>query len=126
MRLINENDYEYRFGTHGPKYLTDSGPKIDMGVVVIGVGEAHPCHKHVKQEESFFVLEGECAVYVDGVRVLIKQGDYLQCAPGEAHMFINESDASFKSVFIKAPYFEVKDSVYIDWKPGQKFVREED
>jgi len=51
MYLTNENDHEYRFGTHGPKYLT-TGPNVDMGVVVITPGEKHPCHKHVKQEES--------------------------------------------------------------------------
>ena len=124
MKLTNENDHEYRFGTHGPKYL-GIGPKVDMGVVVIGVGEQHPCHKHVFQEESFFVLEGECAVYLDGERIVIKEGDYLQCDPGEAHMFINESDASFKSVFIKAPYSETKDSVYIEWEPGQEFIKED-
>ncbi len=122
MRLTNELEHEYRFKTHGPKYLT-KGPKVDIGVVVIGVGESHPCHKHEKQEESFFVLEGECAVYVDGKRVIIKKGDYLQCEPGEAHMFINESDKPFKSVFIKAPHLEEKDSVYIDWEPGREFVK---
>ncbi len=125
MKLTNEKNHEYRFGTHGPKYLTQDGPAIDMGVVVITAGEEHPCHKHIKQEESFYVLEGECAVYIDGERVVIKKGDYLQCEPGEAHMFINESEASFKSVFIKSPYFEEKDSVYIDWKPGLEFKKEE-
>ena len=71
MYLTNENDHEYRFTTHGPKYLT-SGPNVDMGVVVITPGEKHPCHKHVKQEESFLVLEGECSVYLDGKKVVIK------------------------------------------------------
>jgi len=123
LYLTNENEHEYRFETHGPKYLT-KGPSVDMGLVVIGVGEEHPCHKHVNQEESFLVLEGECAVYVDGKRVLIKKGDFLRCDQGEAHLFRNESDTSFKSVFIKAPHFEEKDSVYIDWRPGEKFIKE--
>ena len=122
MYLTNENKHEYRFEDHGPKYLT-KGPKIDMGVVVITPNESHPCHKHVKQEESFLVLEGECSVYVDGKKVVIKKGDYLRCEPGEAHYFINESDKNFKAVFIKAPYFKEKDSVYIDWKPGEKFIK---
>jgi len=122
LYITNENDHEYRFGTRGPKYLT-KGPNVDMGIVVIGVGEEHPCHKHVHQEESFLVLEGECAVYVDGERVLIKQGDYLRCNPGEAHLFKNESDKSFKAVFTKAPHSDTKDSVYIDWKPGDKFIK---
>lgn len=122
MKLTNENEHEYRYGTHGPKYLTQ-GPKVDMGVVVIGVGEEHPCHKHVHQEESFLVLEGQCAVYLDGERIVIKKGDYLQCEPGEAHMFINEFEKPFKSVFIKAPHAIEKDSVYIEWKPGMEFVK---
>ncbi|MDA7848275.1 cupin domain-containing protein [Sulfurospirillum sp.] len=120
MKLTNENEHEYRFGTHGPKYLT-KGPQVDMGVVVIGVGEEHPCHKHERQEESFLVLEGKCAVYLDGKRIVIKKGDYLQCDPGEAHMFVNEFDKPFKSVFIKAPHLQEKDSVYIDWKIGEEF-----
>ena len=124
MKLTNENDHEYRFGTHGPKYLTN-GPMVDMGVVVIGPKEEHPCHKHTKQEESFFVLEGECSVYLDGKKIVLKKGDYLQCDLGESHMFINESKNSFKAVFIKAPHLDYKDSVYIDWKPGQVFVKED-
>lgn len=122
MKLTNENEHEYRFETHGPKYL-GKGPKVDMGVVVIGVGEEHPCHKHERQEESFYVLEGQCAVYLDGKRVVLKKGDYLQCDLGESHMFINEFDKPFKSVFIKAPHLEGKDSVYIDWKPGMDFMK---
>jgi quercetin dioxygenase-like cupin family protein len=122
MYLTNEKDHDYRFGTHGPKYLT-KGPKIDMGVVVITAGESHPCHKHEKQEESFLVIEGECAVWVDGVKVVIKVGDYLRCEPNEAHYFHNESEDDFKAIFIKAPFFEVKDSVYIEWKPGEEFAK---
>jgi quercetin dioxygenase-like cupin family protein len=122
MQLTNENEHEYRFGTHGPKYLAH-GPNVDMGVVVIGVGEQHPCHKHERQEESFFVLEGECAVYLDGVRIVLKKGDYLQCDLGESHLFRNESDAPFKAVFIKAPHLQEKDSVYIDWEPGREFIK---
>jgi quercetin dioxygenase-like cupin family protein len=125
MKLTNENQHQYRFQTHGPKYLTQDGPKVDFGIVVITPGESHPCHKHIKQEESFYVLQGECAVYVDGQKVVIKEGDYLQCEPGEAHLFRNESNKDFKSVFVKSPYFEVKDSVYIDWEPGQPFIKEE-
>ncbi|QFU24109.1 cupin domain-containing protein [Shewanella eurypsychrophilus] len=124
MYLTNESEHDYRFGDYGPKYLTN-GPRVDFGIVVITPGEAHPCHKHVTQEESFLVLEGECTVYVDGEPVLIKEGDYLRCEPGESHQFSNESDSNFKAVFVKAAHCEIKDSVYIDWQPGQPFLKEE-
>jgi quercetin dioxygenase-like cupin family protein len=125
MQLTNENEREYRFGTHGPKYLTDGTSNVDMGIVVITPNEAHPCHKHTQQEESFLALEGECDVWVDGELVVLKAGDYLICSKGEAHYFNNTSDESFKAIFIKAPRLDFKDSVYIDWTPGQEFIKED-
>jgi quercetin dioxygenase-like cupin family protein len=123
MYLTKEDDHEYRFKDHGPKYLT-RGENVDLGIVVITPGEAHPCHKHTKQEESFLALEGVCDVWVDGKRIVLSKGDYLICEQGEAHFFNNTYDEDFKAVFIKAPHLDEKDSVYIEWKPGQTFVKE--
>jgi len=120
MYLTNEREHEYRFGDHGPKYLT-KGKHVDLGVVVITPGEIHPCHRHEHQEESFLALEGECEVWVDGELVVLKAGDYLICEPGEAHYFRNTSAKNFKAVFIKAPHLEFKDSVYVEWEPGEAF-----
>jgi len=122
MYKTNEDLHEYRFGDHGPKYLTNGTTNVDMGVVVITPGESHPCHRHISQEESFLALEGECDVWVEGELVKLKKGDYLQCAPGDAHFFQNTSKENFKAVFIKAPRLEQKDSVYIEWLPGEPFV----
>jgi len=122
MYVTKENEHKYRFGDHGPKYLT-KGDNIDLGVVIITPGESHPCHKHERQEESFLALEGACDVWVDGQLVVLGKGDYLICEPGEAHFFNNTSKEDFKAVFIKAPHLDVKDSVYIEWKPGEVFVK---
>lgn len=123
MYKTNQNKHEYRFGSYGPKYLTDGTTNVDLGVVVITPGESHPCHKHEMQEESFFALEGRCDVWVDGKLVVLEAGDYLVCSPGESHYFHNTSSDNFKSVFVKAPRLTEKDSVYIDWKPGQDFIK---
>lgn len=122
MFLTSESQHEYRFGDHGPKYLT-KGARVDLGIVVITPGEAHPCHKHEHQEESFLALEGSCEVWVDGVLVVLKAGDYLICEPGEAHFFRNTFTEDFKAVFVKAPHRAQKDSVYIDWEPGVPFTK---
>lgn len=118
MYITNENNHEFRFGDHGPKYLTNGTTNVDLGVVVITPGENHPCHAHEHQEESFLGLEGECNVWVNGELVVLKSGDYLSCGPGDSHYFENITDSNFKAVFIKAPRLDFKDSVYIDWKPG--------
>lgn len=124
MILTNESQHEYRYGNHGPKYL-GKGPFTDFGVVIIQPGKEFDTHMHEKQEEAFFALEGECEVYVNGELVRMKQGDYLQCEPGDAHYFRNTSEALFKAVFIKAPHLDHKDSVYINWRPGQEFAKPE-
>jgi len=120
MYLTKESEHAYRFGDHGPKYLTQ-GPNVDLGVVVITPGEHHPCHLHETHEESFLALEGECQVWVNGELTVMKTGDYMICAPCEAHYFENVSDSNFKAVFVKAPHPKEKDSIYIDWKPGQVY-----
>ncbi len=60
-------------------------------------------------------------MWVLGELIVLKAGDYLQCAPGESHYFRNVSDKNFKSVFVKSIHSAEKDSVYIDWKPGQEY-----
>lgn len=125
MYLTKEGDHPYRFGDHGPKYLT-KGENVDLGVVIITPGESHPCHKHERQEESFLALEGTCDVWVDGELVVLRKGDYLICEQGEAHFFNNTSEDDFKAVFIKAPHLKERDSIYIDWRPGERFVKAEE
>lgn len=123
MYLTNEVEHAYRYGDHGPKYLRE-GENIDLGVVIIRPGDQHPCHRHEHQEESFLALEGRCDVWVDGKLVVLHKGDHLICEKGEVHFFENTSEHDFKAIFIKAPHHDEKDSVYIDWRPGDIFIKE--
>jgi mannose-6-phosphate isomerase-like protein (cupin superfamily) len=113
MLKVNEHDSEFRFGDHGPKYLT-KGPNVDIGIVVLKPGQDFPNHYHTTCEEVFYVLEGEIDYYIDSVRVPVKAGDMLQVAPGESHYLINQSEQIFKAVFIKSPHILEKDSVVVD------------
>lgn len=110
---VNEAENEFRFGDHGPKYLT-KGPNVDLGVVVLKPGQDFPNHYHTTCEEIFYVLEGSIDFYIDGVRVPAKTGDMLQVRPNEAHYLINQSQQNFKAVFIKSPHIQEKDSVVVD------------
>ena len=73
MLKANENDFSYRFGDNGPKYLIQ-GPNIDLGLVVIQPGQEFQNHYHTTCEEVFYALEGEIDFYVNNERVPIKQG----------------------------------------------------
>lgn len=113
MKKVHENDFEYRFGDNGPKYLI-KGPNVDIGVVVLKPGQDFPNHYHTTCEEAFYILEGSIDFYINSVRYPVQPGDLIQCRPEDTHYLINNSLENFKAVFIKSPHIAQKDSIVID------------
>ncbi|KUO74543.1 MAG: cupin [Clostridia bacterium BRH_c25] len=111
MFTVHEDDFEYRFGDSGPKYLM-RGPRANFGVVVLKPGQDFSNHFHNLMEENFFILEGEIEFTVNGQKVLCKKGDFIHVEPEETHYLINLSDVVAKAVFCLAPYQE-KDKVEV-------------
>ncbi len=120
---VNEAGIPYRFGDWGPKYLV-KGPRNDVGMVVLKPGQDFPAHYHERVEESFYTLEGEIQMYVDGELIVLKSGDYLQVEPGGMHYVCNTGTVDWKALFIKTP-FEPSDKVDVDWKPGQVWEKKQ-
>jgi quercetin dioxygenase-like cupin family protein len=54
-------------------------------------------------EESFFTMEGEVHLYLNGECHVLKKGDFLRCDPGEVHYVVNKGNVPWKAVFFKAP-----------------------
>jgi quercetin dioxygenase-like cupin family protein len=113
MKKVNENDFEYRFGDNGPKYLLQ-GPNVDIGIVVLKPGQDFPNHYHTTCEEDFYILEGSIDFYINNSKYTAKPGDLIQCRPGDSHYLFNNSSEIFKAVFIKSPHITEKDSVIVD------------
>lgn len=108
----------YRFGDFGPGYVI-RGPRTDFGVVLLRAGDDAGNHYHARIEETFIAVEGECTLWLDGrEKFTIAAGDIFQMEPGDQHYFVNESEADFRAVFIKAPY-DPEDSVQVPWTPGE-------
>lgn len=68
-------------------------------------------HVHRVQEETFYVLEGECEWQVDGQTVHAKPGTYLFLPPGVPHDIRNTSDKPARMIMTVSPpghehYFE--------------------
>ena len=102
MYYTNESRHEYRFGNNGPKYLS-RGPRTDIGVVTLQPGQDFQAHKHKIVEESFFTMEREVHLYLDGECHVLRKGDFLRCDPGEVHYVVNKGSVPWKAVFFKAP-----------------------
>lgn len=77
----------------------------------IPAGFSTGLHVHRVQEETFYVLEGECEWQVDGQRVSAKPGTYLFLPPGVPHDIRNVSDKPARVLMTVSPpghehYFE--------------------
>lgn len=112
MFVVNENDYEYRFGENGPKYLM-KGPRMNFALVQFMPGNDFPAHYHNVMEENFYVLEGEIDIVVDGEIHHLTAGQMIHIEPKEVHYCINRSDKPIKMVSALAPFTET-DKVVVD------------
>jgi quercetin dioxygenase-like cupin family protein len=96
-----------------------------MAFLVTGENSKHTCmfdwtlppgfstglHVHRVQEETFYVLEGECEWQVGGQLVQAKPGTYVFIPPGVPHNIANASDKLARMLMTVSPpghehYFE--------------------
>jgi len=105
MKQVNENDFEYRKGESGVKYLM-RGPSIDWGVILLKPGEmmGDKAHGHNFIDETFYFVEGEGVMVVNDKEFPAPQGSVFFCEPKEMHNIRNDSDKPVKIVFIKGEY----------------------
>lgn len=103
MFIVNENDFEYRFGDSGPKYLM-KGPRMNYALVQFQPGQDFTAHYHNVMEENFYILEGKVDIVVDGTVNTLSVGQFIHIEPGEIHYVINKYDRPVKMVSTLAPY----------------------
>lgn len=70
---------------------------------VVPPGGGPPPHRHTREEEGFYVIEGELAVYAEGRRVLAGPGAFVNLPTGSTHWFRNEGDRPAKMLVVVAP-----------------------
>ena len=103
MEKVRESEIQFRGGKSGVKYLF-RGPKIDWGVICLLPGETLSTHYHREVEETFYMVEGEVALYTGGARHSLGPGDAVRLPAPEQHRMVNEAQQPAKMIFIKCPY----------------------
>ena len=99
----------YRFLATGE----DTGGKYALWEAVVPPGGGPPPHVHSREEEGFYVLDGEIAFTVNGERVVAGAGTFANMPVGTPHSFRNEGDRPAKMLISVAPagleqmFFEV-------------------
>ena len=99
----------YRFLATGE----DTNGKYAMWEALVPPGGGPPPHVHSREEEGFYVLEGEITFTVNGERVVAGAGTFANMPVGTPHSFKNESGQPAKMLISVAPagleqmFFEV-------------------
>jgi quercetin dioxygenase-like cupin family protein len=89
----------YRFLATGE----DTGGKYALFEALVVPGGGPPPHVHSREEEGFYVLEGEITFTVNGERVVAAAGMFANMPVGTVHSFKNESARPARMLISVAP-----------------------
>ena len=99
----------YRFLATGE----ETNGKYAMLEAIVTPGGGPPPHVHSREEEGFYILEGEITIQVGEQRIVATAGMFANLPVGIPHSFKNESDHPAKMLISLAPaglekmFFEV-------------------
>src|SRR5947209_18931257 len=99
----------YRFLATGE----DTNGMYAVWEAIVPPGGGPPPHVHSREEEGFYVLEGEITFQVGGERLVASAGMFANMPVGTPHSFKNESSRPAKMLISVAPagleqmFFEV-------------------
>jgi quercetin dioxygenase-like cupin family protein/GNAT superfamily N-acetyltransferase len=99
----------YRFLATGE----DTNGKYAMWEAIVPPGGGPPPHVHSREEEGFYVLDGEITFLIGEERVVATAGTFANMPVGTPHSFKNEGDRPAKVLISVAPaglevmFFEV-------------------
>jgi len=99
----------YRFMATGD----DTNGKYAFWEAIVPPGGGPPPHVHSREEEGFYILEGEITFLIGEKRVVATAGTFANMPVGTPHSFKNESDKPARMLIVVAPaglenmFFEV-------------------
>jgi quercetin dioxygenase-like cupin family protein len=99
----------YRFLATGD----DTNGKYAMWETIVPLGGGPPSHVHSREDEAFYILEGEITLQVGEKRLVATAGMFANMPVGTPHSFKNESNRPAKMLISVAPagleqmFFEV-------------------
>ncbi len=90
---------EYRYLATGD----DTDGEYFLVEAIVPPGGGPPSHIQTREEEAFYILEGEVTFYGEQGEVTAGPGTYLNIPKGARHRFRNNSAGTAKMLFLFAP-----------------------
>jgi quercetin dioxygenase-like cupin family protein len=81
----------------------DTGGAYALIEVMVPPQSGPPPHLHHREDEAFYIVEGEFEVHVDEERLTAGPGSWVQLAKGSVHHFKNIGRAPAKMLILASP-----------------------
>jgi len=78
--------------------------------IVIPPGKSSSLHYHKKSQETYYILQGEGLLVVDGESYVLHPGTACNIQPGENHRIENQGSVDLEFLAICAPAWVAEDS----------------
>jgi len=81
----------------------ESGGSMFAMDCVIGAGGGPPPHRHLAEDELFYVLEGAVTFTMDGETRVVGAGESVFVPRGAAHSYVNSAETTARMLAIYTP-----------------------
>ena len=76
---------------------------IAVGMTIIAPGGRTSSHVHLKEEEPWYIVEGQGLLIVDGHEMKVEKDTVIVVLPGEYHQITNTGQTEMKILWIYTP-----------------------
>ena len=109
----------------------ETGGAFSLWELVVPPGAGPPSHTHTREDEAFYILEGEFEVHIDGQRHTAGPGSWVTLAKGTFHDFKNIGPTLARMLILATPagldeFFLEAGREATDTSPESGAVRPED
>ncbi len=77
----------------------ETGKRFSLMETVLEPGQGAPYHIHTREDEAFFILEGEVTFNLDDQQVITSAEDFISCPPETTGSFRNNTDKTARMLF---------------------------
>ncbi|MGE3317420.1 MAG: cupin domain-containing protein, partial [Planctomycetaceae bacterium] len=81
----------------------ETGGTYALWEATVPPGGGPPPHVHSREQEGFFILDGEMTFHIGDETIVAGPGTFLNASPGTKHSFRNESNAPARMLISVAP-----------------------
>jgi quercetin dioxygenase-like cupin family protein len=81
----------------------DTGGAFALIEALVPPGSGPPPHIHQREDEAFYILEGELLFHVDGHDIAAGTGSWITLARGSLHHFKNLGDQPARMLIVVTP-----------------------